>query len=124
MGNKIMPLFINFSNHPSQAWDEKQMAAALQFGNVVDLPFPQVDPAASTTDVSRLAQQCVEQIMALGQGRAVTVHAMGEMTLVFQVVSTLKRLGVRCVNSTTERITTEEGNKKVSLFNFVQFREY
>ena len=41
-----------------------------------------------------------------------------------EMVRELKRRGVRCVASTTERVVTEVDGKKVSEFHFVQFREY
>ena len=117
-------LFINFSNHPSSAWSEQQLQAACQFGQVVDLPFPQVDPAMTGEQVQSLAAECVSTIMGMGATDDLTVHVMGEMTVIFHVVTALKAHGVRCVASTTERMVTEADGKKITEFHFVQFREY
>ena len=36
-------MFINFSNHPSDAWGEVQLNAAMEYGDVMDVPFPAVN---------------------------------------------------------------------------------
>ena len=117
-------LFINFSNHPSEGWGEVQMAQAKRYGQVVDLPFPQVDPLMTSEQVRSLAGECVKDILDMGDPATMTVHVMGEMTLVFHVVTSLQKLGVHCVVSTTERIATETDFTKVSEFRFVTFRDY
>ena len=53
-----------------------------------------------------------------------TVHLMGEMNFTFALITKLKARGIKCVASTTQRETVEEGGVKVSKFNFVRFREY
>lgn len=40
--NKV---FINCSNHPSERWSREQKQAAEGYGEIVDLPFPEVDPS-------------------------------------------------------------------------------
>ena len=100
------------------------MRAARAFGEVVDMPFPPVEPSASTSDVELLARACVARIMEQAHSRKTTVHVMGEMTLIYHIVRRLKRRGIRCVASTTERKVVEVDGKKISEFHFVQFREY
>ena len=39
-------MFINFSNHPSKLWAEDERNAALQYGTIEDLAFPQVPEGA------------------------------------------------------------------------------
>lgn len=124
MKRDYAPVFINLSNHPSCDWDETQMAAARHYGQVVDLPFPQIEPTATAQQVQQQAEQVAESIINMGETATITVHVMGEMTFVFHVVTMLKQHGVRCVASTTERIAIEEDFTKVSMFSFVQFREY
>lgn len=36
--------FVNFTNHPSEYWEEKQLKEALKYGKIYDLPFPAIDP--------------------------------------------------------------------------------
>ena len=117
--------FINFTSHPSTGWGEKQLQAALQYGIIVDLPFPEVPEGAEEGDVKALANQYAEQIRSSYSSQDAVVHVMGEMTFTFAFVTILKSLGYRCVASTTRRIVEidAEGVKKVK-FDFCRFREY
>ena len=118
-------MFVNFSNHPSRHWDDRQMEAARCYGDVVDLPFPVVVPDADSQELQPLAQDCVQMILSQGEAGSITVHIMGEMTLTFMIVKLLKEKGIRCVASTTERKTTyNDDGTKLSEFSFVKFREY
>ena len=122
--NDSTPIFINLSNHPSSGWSEEQLNAARAYGEIVDMPFPQVEPAATAADVHELAGELVAAILEYGEAADLTVHIMGEMTLCYAVISRLQASGICCVASTTERFVTEVDGKKVSEFHFVQFREY
>ena len=119
-------MFINLSNHPSEKWSREQAEAAnSQFGEIVDLPFPQVDPETDEAGIASLADQCVRKIQALANGQSATVHVMGEMTLTFAIISRLKPLAIPCVASTTQRIVKETGDgHKDVVFQFVRFRNY
>lgn len=37
-------MFINLSNHPHHGWQPAQLEATEHYGEVVDLPFPQIPP--------------------------------------------------------------------------------
>lgn len=116
--------FVNFSNHPTTRWGKKQLEAALQYGEVVDFPFPVVSPEMNENDMHRLADKYAEQLLKV-YGAKTTVHIMGEMTFTFMVVTRLKELGIRCVASTTERkVTYNSDGVKQTEFQFVMFREY
>ncbi len=118
-------LFINFSNHPSKYWDDKQRKASHNYGELFDMPFPQISPNASYEELQILAQDCVNKIASLGASQSIIVHIMGEMTFAYMVVARLKEMGIKCVASTTERKTTYNNDgTKVSEFQFVKFREY
>lgn len=118
-------LFINFSNHPSKYWDDKQREASQNYGELFDMPFPPIDPNASDEELQILAQDIVNKMLSLSDSKSITVHIMGEMTFTFMVVTRLKELGIRCIASTTERKTTYDSNgTKLSEFQFVKFREY
>ena len=120
-----MRLLINLSNHPATAWAEAQKAAAEQYGEVLDMPFPQVAPDATEDDIDKLAMEYVSKITELAKDHEVTEHIMGEMTLTYQLVQLLKTHGITCLASTTERIvSTDEQGNKVSTFRFNQFRKY
>lgn len=120
------PLFLNLSNHSSDKWSEAQLDAARAYGEVVDMPFPEIDPGATTEEIHRLAEEYADRITSSYLGRdLMTVHIMGEMTFCFRLVTLLHARGVRCVASTTQRKTSELADgKKESIFEFQEFREY
>jgi len=118
-------LFLNLSNHPSSEWGEEQRKAAEQYGDIEDMPFPQVDPDADEKKIEELAERITEEILKKAEAHDITVHIMGEMCLTFAVVSRLTTHGIRCVSSTTERIVEQlpDGSKRTK-FHFWRFREY
>lgn len=119
-------MLVNFSNHSSALWSKKQLDAANSiYDKVYDIDFPKVNPNGNVEYISALADQYVNEISALGVPDDIMVHAMGELTLTFSVVSRLQKMGYKCVASTTERIVTLlDNNRKEVVFEFVRFREY
>ena len=117
-------LFINLSNHHSAMWSEEQRSAARGYGEIVDMPFPNVPPSDTKAQVETLATKQVDEILKSAQDAVPTVHVMGEMSLTFRIVQKLKAQGIRCVCSTTQRIVTERDGQKVTEFHFEHFREY
>ncbi len=118
-------LFINLSNHSSSTWQPAQLAAAKQYGEIIDIDFPAVDALCMPERDDQLANQYALDIINRGAPTCITAHVMGEMTLTFHIVELLKAQGIRCVASTTERIVTDlSDNRKETQFSFVQFREY
>lgn len=118
-------MFLNFSNHQSPLWGQKQKAAAEQFGEIVDLAFPQVSANMTSEDVVRLAENYADQIL---KKHPDCVLCQGEFCLSWHVINLLKQANVRVVAACSERIVeevhTEAGTEKKSVFRFVQFREY
>lgn len=118
-------VFINCSNHPSSKWSEAQLNAAKAYGEIVDVPFPNVAPELNSDNVRYLAGELCTKITAMGNAHDLTVHIMGEMNLTYAVLCELHAHCIRCVASTTRRIVKElPDGSKVSQFEFVQFREY
>lgn len=119
-------MLINITNHPSSAWGEKQKnEAETNFGQIIDLPFPNISPTASNEELDEIAVVIVDRAKDLHDLEyGITAHVMGEMTFVFKLVKVLNLHGIRCVASTTQRNTTEKDGVKTSIFEFVQFREY
>ena len=120
-----MNRLINRSNHPSDKWSKEQVAAAMIYGEVIDMPFPMVNADASENDVEALANVLINKIQNYGSPGTVTVHVMGEMTLTYNLVRKLKEASYKCVASTTDRMVRDldDGRKEVT-FRFVKFREY
>lgn len=121
-----LSLFINFSNHPVSSWDEAQTAAALALGEeLVDMPFPTIDPEWDEARISDLVEEYVHRIVDAGRGYAsVTVHLMGEFTFCYALVHRLSAVGIRCVASCTRREVHSTDQGLVHAFHFVQFRAY
>lgn len=118
-------MFINLTNHPSSGWSEAQLAAARQYGDIVDMSFPVVDENGSEADIKHLADDYLAQILKKGNPSDITVHIMGEQSFCYALISKLQKEGIRCVASCTVRNTYVNGaGEKVSTFQFTRFREY
>jgi hypothetical protein len=119
-------MFVNFTNHPSTGWGEKQLLAAQRYGEVQDVAFPNVPPEYSAEDVAKLAQRSVQEILAK---QPTVVLCQGEMTLTYQVVRLLRQQNVTVVAACTERrvqqkIESDGTMKKLAFFEFAGFRSY
>lgn len=114
-------VIVNFTNHPSAKWSKEQLETAMQYGSVVDVPFPQVDPSVSAEEIRELADICVSKIMTL---RPSAVLCQGEFTLCYNVINGLKKLGVPVFAACSRRIVEEEGDTRIARFAFEGFREY
>ena len=123
-----MDVFVNFSSHLSGKWDKKQVAAAEQYGTIIDVPFPNVPPDADEQQIIQMAHESVDRITNVDE-TVKAVMVQGEYTLTHAVVNKLISMGIKAVSACTERIVTERidesGNTvKESRFLFVKFREY
>ena len=119
-------MLINCTNHPYEIWNEPQRKAAERYGEVRDLPFPQIDPSAESEDLRKIAAEYAKKIEAL-QPEAVLVA--GEFTFAFMLVDKLLQDGVNVMTSCSKRVTEEvknpDGtNEKKSIFMFERFRKY
>lgn len=107
-------LFINFTNHPTSEWDEKQIEAAKKYGKIIDMDFPKIQPDSSEYDIIKLANQYAKTILSKGEPSDLTIHIMGEQTFCHTIINILTKKGARCVASCTQRET----------FKFVKYRYY
>jgi hypothetical protein len=117
-------MLINLSNHPSGKWSLEQLQAAAQFGEIVDLPFPNVSPDGDGVYIRALCDEYVSKVEQIAGDRKATVHVMGETTFTFVIVNALIRKEFTCIASTTERVVREENGEKITKFEFKQFRKY
>ena len=117
--------FFNISNHPSTNWSEAQLKAALEFGEIQDLPFPNIDESLDEAGIDALTDDFLEKIRELSGGEPCIVHIMGEMTFTYSLVKKLKAEGYTCIASTTSRdvVVLPDGSKQVR-FHFCRFRKY
>lgn len=123
-------MLLNLSNHPSSSWPENQKQKALEhYAEILDIPFPAIDPGWSEMKIAQLASEYSRLCLGKLNAKPCThshsaAHIMGELTFCFAVVSLLQKKGVRCVASTTVRIANQNGKVRISEFSFVRFREY
>ena len=121
--NKI---FVNHTNHAASNWSAEQRAAAETFGEIVDVPFPEIPPQADESAVAELAAENLREILKL---RPAAVLCQGEFNYTFALVTALKEKNIPVLAATSERISSEivqpdGSSKKVSVFRFVRFRRY
>jgi len=116
-------MLLNFSNHASDTWSEKQLNEAMKlYDGVQDMAFPWIDPNWSSDEVEKLAIEYSSKIAAM---KPAAVHIMGEMTFVYTMVRKLSDMDVLCIASTTDRVVTGESHGvKRTVFEFIRFREY
>lgn len=115
-------MLINLSNHPSSKWSDLQIKTAMDlYGPIKDMEFPHIDPNWSIEEVKALALNYFHQI---NEENPSAVHIMGELSFCFTLVTLLKGSGMHCIASTTERIVNQNGDQKISNFQFVRFRTY
>lgn len=114
--------FVNFTNHPVSTWDDSQLAAAKNYGEIAELPFPVVKSDADEMEISVLADEITKKIMDLNPA---AVLCQGEFTLAYAVINRLKNRGVKVVAACSDRmVETNDEGKKVVTFHFERFREY
>lgn len=116
-------LLVNLSNHPKDTWSKEQLKEAKKlFGEVVDLPFPNVAPNLSEQEVVELASEYMQKVFIMNPA---AVHVMGDMNFTFMFIIMAEQMGIPCYASTSERnvLMTKDGKKEVSV-KFVQFRKY
>lgn len=119
-------MLINCSNHPYEMWNDLQKEAAKIYGEVKEIPFPAVDPAA---DIGQLRRLVMEYAGDIELKKPDAVFVAGEFTFTFMLVDKLLSDGMRviasCSKRVTEEIKKEDGTiEKKSIFRFERFREY
>lgn len=119
-------MLINFTNHPYQCWSDIQKKVAEEnYGQVIDISFPVVDPQYNEEGIMKMAEKWAKEIIDL---RPKAVLCQGEMGLCFAVVKILMKESVTVLHACSERIvreTMKEGKLiKVSEFVFRRFRKY
>lgn len=119
-------MLVNCTNHPYEIWNDPQRRAAEAYGEVVDFPFPQVDPSSTPEEIRKMVDQLADEIEAL---KPEAVLAAGEFTCLFMLVDRLLGDGVEVLCTCSKRIVKEEkkpdgSNEKKTHFFFEGFRRY
>lgn len=121
-----MSKFINLSNHSSDNWSAPQIGAAKKYGEIIDISFPQIPPTADSLEIDRLVNEYLE---ILSKHEIGAVMLQGEFVFTYRLVKVLKERGITVVCACSERrvqeSTDSEGRtQRISVFEFIQFREY
>ena len=121
-------MLINLSNHPYIYWGELQRREALeQWGEVEDIPFPAIDPNLSREELLPIVDDYLGKCMAcaIRYGDGTAFHIMGESVFCFHLINKLLAAGYRVVASAATRDAEYMADgHKITMFNFVRFREY
>lgn len=134
-------MFINYTNHPSASWGEKQTNEAKKYGEIVDMLFPNIPPQMTVHELVDLAKTESDKVVAavefekdsavLCQGESVFTYMMVN-NLLDKKISTHSQqiglIGLKVVSAVSERkvveIIEEDVTQKKSEFCFEGFREY
>lgn len=119
-------MLINCTNHRLEEWSDEQISAAEQWGEIIEYPFPDVSPYATSNEVKIRAAEIADDIAGKNP-QAVIVQ--GEMNMNFAIVSELKKKNICTLAAVSERIVNvlkaDDGSIiKTSTFRFAGFREY
>lgn len=119
-------MFVNLSNHRSKNWSEKQIEAAREYGEIIDIPFPNVDPYWSEKEIDDLVEVYLKKILGIYNP---VVMIQGEFSFTYKLINRCKEYNIKVVTSCSKRKSSEYKDKqgithKESLFEFIQFREY
>ena len=109
-------MLINCSNHPSRLWSSSQKAAASAYGEIVDIPFPQVDPQLDENGIRQLVKEYAALIEAKGADAVLLVDKLlrdGENVI------------CACSKRETQEVLRPDGSsEKKAVFVFERFRKY
>ncbi len=119
-------MFINCSNHPSANWNNAQCSAAREYGEILDIPFPCMDPEMDEQQIHGLVEAKLREIEELKPN---AIFCAGEYTVTYQLVNALLKRGYLVLATCSKRVTSEEfhddgTSTKTSRYNFVRFRGY
>ena len=119
-------ILINHTNHLSSQWSPEQIAAAEEYGEIADFPFPNIDANFDEAQISELVEVNGKKIIALNPA---AVLCQGEYSYTYAMINFLRKNNVVVIAAASERVVEErvtEGGatQKISMFKFVRFRQY
>ena len=119
-------MFINHTNHASAKWPTAQKEAAHAWGEIEDLPFPDIGADWDEERVAALAAETAAKIIAQ---QPAAVLCQGEFTYVYRLVSLLLAAGIPALAASSRREAIETqaadgSSQKMSRFVFTRFRQY
>lgn len=118
--------FINHTNHTSVQWSLEQRTTAEKYGEIIDLPFPNVGADWNEEKISQFVEINAKKIIEMNPA---AVLCQGEYNYTYSMINYLKRNNIVVLAAASERVVDEKvqldgTTQKVSSFKFVQFRQY
>lgn len=134
-------MFINYTNHPSASWGEKQTNEAKKYGEIRDVLFPNISPQMTVQELTELVKTESNKIVSVVESeKDSAVLCQGESVFAYMLVNSLlsKKLGahrwqsglrnLKVLSAVSERKVVEivdgDVTQKKSEFFFEGFREY
>lgn len=134
-------MFINYTNHPSASWGEKQTNEAKKYGEIRDMLFLNISPQMTVQELMKRAKKHGDNIIAVVEYEENSaVLCQGESVFTYMLVNYLlsKKLGahrwqsglrnLKVLSAVSERKVVEivdgDVTQKKSEFYFEGFREY
>lgn len=117
-------VFINLSNLHTNKWPSDRLNGAKEMadgGDIINVAFPLISPAATKEEVEEAAKKCVDKVMTYNPD---IVFCQGEFSLCFKIVELLKVMNIKVVTVCNERVISEENGSQMPVFKFIQFREF
>ena len=120
-------VLVNLSGRSYETWSPEQLEATKEFASkVVDVPYPNIPPTASTEELIKIVDSTMSEVMNYNPK---TVLCGAEMVTTHKFVNNLQRNGIKVINATSERVSHERLNEdgtvtKEVKFEFKQFRDY
>ena len=119
-------MLINHTNHASAKWASSQVEAARAWGEIEDVPFPDIGADWDEARVAKLAEENAARII---EKKPRAVLCQGEFTYVYHFVNLLRAVGIPVLAATSRREVVEvqeaDGSaRKLSRFVFTRFRQY
>lgn len=121
-----MGCFINFTNHRLSVWSPEQLRQAQQYGNIIDVPFPDISACMTDEQLYSLAKEYIHVLLSKNP---CCVLCQGESVFSTLMVSMLIKNNINVVAAVSQRKVTESINSdgqtvKNAVFDFVCFRKY
>lgn len=134
-------MFINYTNHPSASWGEKQTNEAKKYGEIRDVLFPNISPQMTVQELTELVKTESKKIVSVVESeKDSAVLCQGESVFTYMLVNSLlgRKLGahrwqsglrnLKVLSAVSERKVVEivdgDVTQKKSEFYFEGFREY
>lgn len=120
-------MFLNITNHPVSEWPQKQIDFVHEkYGEIVEIPYPQINPTWTNEDIRRAVTELADQIDEMHPS---AILVMGEFSLIFQMIDCLLQRGHKVLTACSVRNTVVKSNPdgtrtKIAKYDFQCFREY